>query len=931
MARGGTELFQSSTESLVSQDKFYPTRISVRHHQLRHLVSVTKGNCIYYVNDYDVFVINLETGYSTLLATVPFEARCLAADHGWVCVGGEQNGDCAFIRLASADGSPRCFEHDLSVDVLGGEIVNSMNIHMLRDDTDGDPEPVVLISNNDRSVKLFSLARREVLATLEHDAPMNYAVLSPDSTLLAAVGDSDKVYFYHRRSDEPAETKERASPFPNFDWRPFAVPCVPTGDDVLDDHGFAITFSPSGHLCAASSQGGAITVFDIAQLRERSETPEDAILCSFRSSRPTLWGCVRSMAFSPDPWDMLAWAEDHGRIGVADVRQMFVRRQIVSLTKENFETIEVRDNTPEAYRTLSVKERLKQQDRAPRGSIQPDGGHSVRTDNSVETSRTDSVQRRMRRHELMSYHRSLDLDARERSVLDALETTMDDVGHHARPFSVNYSSPPRFRPSHLADPSSGDLDVRLMASTDPRTGYRSYQPRRRTSVVLSDSVNRHLAPQESTRARISASPGRMTDDDDTPSMSTNDLTPSRGGSTSQPRTSDIPTSDPWHVIQSALESARRTDESGPVNEDRPSLAQIEAALDAERRLGTQLERQLADERYLSHQLRMQLDNQDRLLRSQQRELEAVSERDARLEPSIDRLLQRELVSEQQFGDQRTQELETEIRLGTNRARRLESVRAHLLSNTSRPASNANDQSSTSAQTTTLPTFNTLTNQQQPTTTSTNATPLTDNLAATLQRHEAFRRQRVAHIDNLERQIRLAESRVASASSDILGLESAIRRGAANATANPTANADRLVRQHEARVRAASMAANGTASADTPAPPRTPDLRSAAVANGSGNVLRGATTRQVVSELTGQTTEREMRLARMMFLQSASRQRSMDANGNWVAGGGLQRMLVQAATGGRASGAGGVGGIGDVGDVVGVGTAGIGWSVDGRSL
>ena len=58
-------------------------------------------------------------------------------------------------------------------------------------------------------------------------------------------------------------------------------------------------------MCAASSQGGAITVFDMSLLNDTSYEPEQAILCTFRSSRPTLWGCVRAMTFSPRPWDLL--------------------------------------------------------------------------------------------------------------------------------------------------------------------------------------------------------------------------------------------------------------------------------------------------------------------------------------------------------------------------------------------------------------------------------------------------------------------------------------------------------------------------------------------------------------------------------------------------------------------------------------------------
>lgn len=72
----------------------------------------------------------------------------------------------------------------------------------------------------------------------------------------------------------------------------------------------------------------------------------------------------------------------------------------------------------------------------------------------------------------------------------------------------------------------------------------------------------------------------------------------------------------------------------------------------------------------------------------------------------------------------------------------------------------------------------------------------------------------------------------------------------------------------------------------------------------------------------------MRLARMMMFSNGAR--NTDGNGNWVAGGGLHRILAQAA----ASGAqlpGGASSMEDVARDVGIGTAGIGWSEDGRSL
>ena len=975
MTVSSQELFQSTTKSLVGYGNFYPTQVAVHHHQLRHLVTVTQGDRIYYVNNYDVFVLDLHTNKSTLLATIPFEARCLAAGHGWVCVGGEQNGDCAFIRLNTAVDSPKCFDHDLNVDVLGGDIVNAMNVHLLREDPDCDPEPVVLISNNDRTVKLFSLARREVLTTLTHDKPMNYATLSPDSTLLAAVGDSDKVYFYKRRKIEPIQTKQAPTwSFPNFDWRPLAMPTVPIGNNALDDHSFAIAFSPAGNLCAASSQGGTITVFDVDSLHSIDEAPEAAIICSFKSSRSTLCGCVRSMAFSPQPWDLLAWAEDHGRIGIADVRQMFVRRQIMKLDREQSALVLVDDTTPEMYKDLSVMDKLKQQHLARLRTMRGSSAEAMETERLLSDSRTEVAPRRYRRQDLMTYHRNLDLDARERSVVEALDSTMSDVEHQMRPYSVSYTVPPRFRPSHLADPSTAEVDSRLITSLEGRQGYRPYQPRRRSSVVLSASPRRQLALPDSPRARISASPGRITDDDDTPPMSTNDLTPSRGGVTSQPRTSDIPTSDPWHVIQSALESARRTDEGNPTQFN---LQQIEAALEAERRLGMQLDRQLADERQLSIHLRRQLDSHRQLLQAQRNELTAINDAASRLQPSIDELLQRELTSERRFGDTRAAELEEEIRAGGVRARGLEDMRARML----RIESQALDRSSTSsAQSSALPTTSTSTSTRSVSSADTSV----DLASVTV--NEAVRRQRLAHIENLERQVRRAEARVRLAGSDLHSLERSstgnvqsgvetpsieplmpidneFLTGPGGTPRTPTMEELRGARELNMSIPTYYQYLSNQPNPSTNRPTSSSDRSSfpagvAATRAATMERLRAwrptqpgitrdptsvSLSREIVnrpsrttSELAGGVTEREMRLARMMFLQGNAR--STDGNGNWVTTG-LQRIAASAgsAFGGSTENAGSgqrpatTMSAEQVLNDVGIGTAGIGWSEDGSRL
>ena len=629
-------LYHRPTDSLIkrSDAKFYPLDITVPHAQLRNFISTVDRDWLYYATRHDIYTLHLPTQRTSLLITVPFFPRCLAAGLGWVCLGGVNNGDCAFIRLKEQDdqGSlsvdarlpinlpeaneetlpgnagdrrpiPRVlapeaefnFQPDLLVQELGGDIVNSITIHDLSNPGVSERnEPIALLSNNDKTVKIYSLAQRKVVAELLHPFPMNYALVSPDSDVLAAVGDGSRAFFYRRKPSKKSSgvnsgTASTSDRFPQYEWRLFAIPRLPVGDCMTNDHSFAITFSQSGHFCAMSSQGGMISVFDTNVLNSLSDGEESdrAFLCTFKSSRSALLGCVRSMEFSPGPWDLLAWSEDHGRVGIADVRQAFCRRQILQLDPEEADKIELEDVTPANIKNLDSQGRLIHQFRARMQSeeLPPSlAGYSfLRNNPQAAGSR--------------SYHAGLDLDARERSVLDTLEMTMDEIyeASHPRhhPYSLNYTSSPRVRASldsERATSSAHADDQDGVQRERLRSIERSYLPRRRNSVVLSRQASTNLAPPATSRTRITESPSRLsqaedtaTDDDLPPLISTNDLTPTARGSQTQPLPYNIPPSDPWHVIQNALESVRASDNNAaPVSP--PVLARLESALAAERRL-----------------------------------------------------------------------------------------------------------------------------------------------------------------------------------------------------------------------------------------------------------------------------------------------------------------------------------------------------------
>lgn len=91
----------NDTDSLIRplQRAFYPTRIPPQHHQLKNFISTADPDIIYYASEKEVYALHKSNGKRELIASLPWYPQCLDAAHGWVCVGGPDNGLCASIRL----------------------------------------------------------------------------------------------------------------------------------------------------------------------------------------------------------------------------------------------------------------------------------------------------------------------------------------------------------------------------------------------------------------------------------------------------------------------------------------------------------------------------------------------------------------------------------------------------------------------------------------------------------------------------------------------------------------------------------------------------------------------------------------------------------------------------------------------------------------
>lgn len=81
-----------------------------RHHQLKNFISTSDPAIIYYASGNEVYALHKSTRKRELIASLQWTPQCLDAAHGWVCVGGPDGGQCAFIFVgdegASGHGQP---------------------------------------------------------------------------------------------------------------------------------------------------------------------------------------------------------------------------------------------------------------------------------------------------------------------------------------------------------------------------------------------------------------------------------------------------------------------------------------------------------------------------------------------------------------------------------------------------------------------------------------------------------------------------------------------------------------------------------------------------------------------------------------------------------------------------------------------------------
>ncbi|GAP86281.2 putative WD domain-containing protein [Rosellinia necatrix] len=185
--------------------------------------------------------------------------------------------------------------------------------------------PVAVLANNDKTVTVVNLHDSTAIDDIEYPDCVNRGVISPDGSLLVAICDDPFLYVHVRCTSQGKGGRCYAwSQLPRIRLKDQSV------RDLSDCRGsFAVCFSSSGRYLAVGTQYGTISIFDVLAF---ADPERDPLITFFNSARaPGDCGAVRDMAFSPGPYDILAWTEHRGRIGVADARTNFTKRQIISI------------------------------------------------------------------------------------------------------------------------------------------------------------------------------------------------------------------------------------------------------------------------------------------------------------------------------------------------------------------------------------------------------------------------------------------------------------------------------------------------------------------------------------------------------------------------------------------------------------------------
>lgn len=215
------------------------------------------------------------------MQNLAFRPNCMTYRHGFVAVGGvcgEMEVQCINTRSVLYKGS-----------VAHGTINNALQVAAT---VTGDLQ--LFVCNNDKTIKIYSLPRLELLTTLRCFVPPNYSSMSPDGRFLCCVSDCSSTTIYQIRES--------------------GYELVSTFTEARDV-GMSCGWSTSGSMVASAHQDGTVCLWD-----------HKSGHVVFKSVEPQP---CRALKFSPAPLDLLAVSYHDNRVAIMDARK-WQARQVVN-------------------------------------------------------------------------------------------------------------------------------------------------------------------------------------------------------------------------------------------------------------------------------------------------------------------------------------------------------------------------------------------------------------------------------------------------------------------------------------------------------------------------------------------------------------------------------------------------------------------------
>lgn len=245
-------------------------KVTQTHFQLRHMMSASSKNSIFYAGWQEIFCVNPEMDFERRVldlsklhpdtdAPILGKISAVSATDGVLIAGGFQ-GEYAMKSLSSS------YEDTYTPGTipLRDENGSTNHIHTFLDRRSGLPQAV--FSSNDDRLRVLDCNTNRIIREHDFGWAVNCSATSPDARLRAIVGDNCYPWIVN------AETGERIFRLPDH-----------------KDYGFACAWSPDGRNVATGNQDGTVQIFDVRSL---GEPLQPHILA-------TEIGGVRCMAFSP--------------------------------------------------------------------------------------------------------------------------------------------------------------------------------------------------------------------------------------------------------------------------------------------------------------------------------------------------------------------------------------------------------------------------------------------------------------------------------------------------------------------------------------------------------------------------------------------------------------------------------------------------------